>query len=252
MPTIQAPHPPVVARILRAGEEASSMSLLSRLTDALRSAARSPAVRRGARDLACAAVRSATEGRGGRADGQGRAGGRDRAHEHGREHGRARSRGRAGEHAAEGGSVLADRRGGAPLSLTYAPHADDRPDPGEIVWAWVHYEEDPRQGKDRPVLVIAEENARAGGGDGQGTVLVALMLTSRDRTEPGATRTDEHGATWVDIGSGDWDSRGRDSEVRADRLLRLDPTAVRREGGRLDRARFDRVAAAVTALHEGR
>lgn len=224
------------------------MSLVSRLTSALRSAARSPAVRRGARDLARAAVRSATEGRGGRADGHGRADGRERTGGHGH----ADARGRADASAAEDASVLADRRGAAPLALTYDPHADDRPDPGEIVWAWVHYEEDLRQGKDRPVLVIAEEDARAGGEDGQGTVLVALMLTSRDRTEPGATRTDEHGATWVDIGSGDWDSRGRDSEVRADRLLRLDPAAVRREGGRLDRARFDRVAAAVTAVHEGR
>ena len=73
------------------------------------------------------------------------------------------------------------------------------------------------------------------------------MLTSRDRTEAGATRTDEHGATWVDIGAGDWDRQGRPSEVRADRLLRLSPAAVRREGARLDRERFDRVVAAVRA-----
>src|SRR3954468_725955 len=41
--------------------------------------------------------------------------------------------------------------------LGYAPKADGRPDPGEVVWAWVPYEEDPTQGKDRPVLVIGEE-----------------------------------------------------------------------------------------------
>ena len=116
------------------------------------------------------------------------------------------------------------------------------------MWAWVHYEEDLSQGKDRPVLVIAEEDASAGGADGTGTVLVALMLTSRDRTEPGATRTDEHGATWVDIGAGDWDRQGRPSEVRADRLLRLVPGSVRREGARLDRERYDRVAEAVRAV----
>ena len=231
------------------------MSLVSRLTAALRSAARSPAVRRSARDLARAAVRSATDQRGdsrraadGRSRADSRADGRRQADGRADARGRSDGQGRSEATTPEGGSVLADRRGNAPLALEYAPRADDRPDPGEIVWAWVHYEEDLHQGKDRPVLVIAEEDAATGGEDGQGTVLVALMLTSRDRTEPGATRTDEHGATWVDIGSGDWDSQGRDSEVRADRLLRLDPATVRREGGRLDRARYDRVAAAVTAL----
>ena len=148
---------------------------------------------------------------------------------------------------ADGSAALADRRPGVPLRPSYDPHEDDRPDPGEIVWAWVHYEEDTTRGKDRPVLVLAEEDAAVGGTDGSGTVLVSLMLTSRDRTEAGATRTDEHGATWVDIGAGDWDRQGRPSEVRADRLLRLSPAAVRREGARLDRERFDRVVAAVRA-----
>ena len=48
--------------------------------------------------------------------------------------------------------------------LGYSPKADGRPDPGEVVWAWVPYEEDPSQGKDRPVLVIGKE----------GTMLLAL------------------------------------------------------------------------------
>lgn len=38
--------------------------------------------------------------------------------------------------------------------LVYAPSLDGRADPGEIVWTWVTYEEDPSQGKDRPVLVV--------------------------------------------------------------------------------------------------
>jgi len=66
---------------------------------------------------------------------------------------------------------------------------------------------------------VDEVDASAGGADGTGTVLVALMLTSRDRTEPGATRTDEHGATWVDIGAGDWDRQGRPFVGRAGQLL---------------------------------
>jgi hypothetical protein len=216
------------------------MSLASRLSSALRSATRSPAVRRGVRGLGRAALRAVTEQRRG---GARSSGGRATV---------ARTGPRPTVASGDGASALADRTGTAPLSLGYAPRTDAHPDPGEIVWAWVPFEEDLRQGKDRPVLVIAEEPATAGGPDGSGDVLIALMLTSRDRAPSGGTATDEHGATWVDIGSGDWDSRGRPSEVRADRLLRLAPQAVRRAGGRLDRARYDRVAEAVDGLHSRR
>ena len=40
------------------------------------------------------------------------------------------------------------------VTLAYAQESDGEPDPGEVVWAWVPYEEDPRQGKDRPVAVL--------------------------------------------------------------------------------------------------
>ncbi|HOA02746.1 MAG TPA: type II toxin-antitoxin system PemK/MazF family toxin, partial [Dermatophilaceae bacterium] len=36
--------------------------------------------------------------------------------------------------------------------LRWAPRHDGRPDPGEVVWTWVPFEEDHTQGKDRPVL----------------------------------------------------------------------------------------------------
>ena len=39
--------------------------------------------------------------------------------------------------------------------VSYAPDMDGAADPGEIVWTWVPFEEDPAQGKDRPVLVVA-------------------------------------------------------------------------------------------------
>jgi PemK-like, MazF-like toxin of type II toxin-antitoxin system len=112
----------------------------------------------------------------------------------------------------------------------YAPKADGRPDPGEVVWAWVPYEEDPAQGKDRPVLVIGEEGGK----------LLALGLTSRDHD---ADAAQEHGAgrEWMDIGTGAWDSQGRASEVRLNRLLRLDPDGVRREGAALSKDMFDAV-----------
>lgn len=207
------------------------MSLVSRLTSLLRSAARNPAIRRGARGLGRSAVQAVKEQRRG---------------------GERQHRSDPATPSGDGALALADRRGSTPLTLDYAPRQDDRPDPGEVVWAWVPYEEDLSRGKDRPVLVIAEEAAAAGGPDGSGEVLVALMLTTRDRVDDGEVTTDRHGSTWVDIGTGGWDREGRPSEVRADRLLRLVPGAVRREGGRLDRARYDRVSAAVRTVHDWR
>ena len=109
----------------------------------------------------------------------------------------------------------------------YAPSPDGRPDPGEIVWAWVPYEEDHTQGKDRPVLLVGHD----------GDYLLALMLTSKDRNN--GIRRDED---YLDVGTGPWDRQGRPSEVKLDRVVRLLPGAVRREGAVLDRARFEEVA----------
>ncbi len=123
-----------------------------------------------------------------------------------------------------------------PLDPVYAPHPDGRPDPGEVVWTWVPYEEDHGQGKDRPVLLVGRD----------GPWLLALQLTSQDhdRDEEQERRA---GRLWVDIGSGAWDSRGRPSEVRVNRVIRVHPDTVRREGAVLARDRFDEVAAAVRA-----
>ncbi|BBE22896.1 hypothetical protein MN0502_17790 [Arthrobacter sp. MN05-02] len=114
--------------------------------------------------------------------------------------------------------------------LTYSPSADGNPDPGEIVWTWVPYEDDPAQGKDRPVLLIGRD-----GGD-----LLGLMLTSRDRNN-----TRDHDDRYVDVGTGGWDRQGRPSEVKVDRLLRIAPAEIRREGAVLPRARFEQVVAAL-------
>lgn len=109
--------------------------------------------------------------------------------------------------------------------LVYAPDVDGRADPGEIVWDWVPYEEDPSQGKDRPVLVVGRD----------GPTLLGLYLSSNDR------RDGEHG--WLALGAGPWDHEGRRSWLRLDRVLRMPDDRVRREGCVLDRGRFDRVAA---------
>ena len=114
-----------------------------------------------------------------------------------------------------------------PIKPAYAPKPDGAPDPGEVVWAWVPYEDDPFQGKDRPVLLIGRSGPR----------LLGLMLTTRDRNNSRDSDPD-----YLDIGTGAWDSKGRLSEVKLDRIIQLDPADIRRQGAIVDRSVFERVA----------
>ncbi|MEU2199052.1 type II toxin-antitoxin system PemK/MazF family toxin [Isoptericola sp. NPDC019482] len=116
----------------------------------------------------------------------------------------------------------------------YSPNLDGEPDPGEVVWTWVPYEEDHAQGKDRPVLLVGRD----------GPWLLALQLTSQDHDRDAAQEA-RHGRLWMDVGTGAWDSRRRPSEVRLNRVIRVDPGTVRREGAVMDRRTFDRVARAM-------
>ncbi len=125
-----------------------------------------------------------------------------------------------------------ERPGSRVPDVEYRPRKDDDPDPGEIVWAWVPYDEGDGRGKDRPVLVIGRRDDD----------LLGLQLSSQDHDVDAADEA-RHGRYWTDIGTGAWDPQGRPSEVRLDRLLVLDPSRVRREGAALDRERFDRVVA---------
>ncbi len=124
-------------------------------------------------------------------------------------------------------------------SVEYSPNLDGRPDPGEVVWAWVAYEDDPRQGKDRPVLLIGRH----------GSTLLGLQLTSQDH-DLDAEDEARYGRYWMDVGSGDWDNQRRPSEVRLDRLLRLEEQEVRREGAVLDRDMFEAVVAEARRFHD--
>lgn len=119
------------------------------------------------------------------------------------------------------------------MQPTYAPRSDGHPDPGEVVWAWVPYEEDASRGKDRPVVLVAHE----------GETWFALPMTSKDHDRDADQEASE-GRFWMDVGTGGWDTRGRPSEVRLDRLLRLHTDDVRREGAALDPAVFAAVVAA--------
>ncbi len=124
------------------------------------------------------------------------------------------------------------------MTTSYTPHEDGRPDPGEVVWAWVAYEDDPNQGKDRPVLLVGRD----------GSMLLGLQLTSKDHDRDAEDEA-RYGRSWMDVGSGDWDRERRDSEVRLDRLLRLPEAEVRREGAAMARGMFDAVVAAAKEHH---
>ncbi|WP_208300590.1 type II toxin-antitoxin system PemK/MazF family toxin [Mycobacterium sp. DL592] len=112
--------------------------------------------------------------------------------------------------------------------VVYAPDLDGRADPGEIVWTWVVYEDDPTRGKDRPVLVVGRDRQ----------VLLGLMLSSQHHGED---------PNWIGIGAGNWDYEGRASWVRLDRVLDVPEEGIRREGAILDAVTFELVATRLRA-----
>src|SRR3712207_9197294 len=90
------------------------------------------------------------------------------------------------------GLVRAPRTGGRASSpdVQYRPRDDGAPDPGEVVWAWVPYDEGDGRGKDRPVLVVGS----------RGADLVGLMLSSQDHDRDAADEA-RHGRTWMAVRS---------------------------------------------------
>jgi len=118
------------------------------------------------------------------------------------------------------------------VAVEYSPRIDGDPDPGEVVWTWVPFEEDPEQGKDRPVIVIGR----------RGPKMVGVPLTTK-RSEREAQ---------VAIGTGDWDPAHRQSYARIWRVVDFDGERMRREGAILARSKFDRVVEAVDEYYEVR
>lgn len=114
----------------------------------------------------------------------------------------------------------------AGVTVQYNPNLDGDPDPGEVVWTWVPWEEDPSQGKDRPVVIIGRRGL---------TMLVGVPLTSKVHDNE----------RQVSAGMGSWDQGGRTSYAKLDRILDVDPSKVRREGAILDRRHFDQIVHAL-------
>ncbi|MDT0157256.1 type II toxin-antitoxin system PemK/MazF family toxin [Microbacterium sp. ARD32] len=113
------------------------------------------------------------------------------------------------------------------VTVGYSPSHNGRPDSGEVIWTWVPYEEDDGRGKDRPVLVIGRQS-----GDRVFAVRMTSKAHDRDRD-------------FLSIGSGGWDSRGRESWVDIEQLYSVHDEGMRREAAVLDRKRYDRVVQAL-------
>lgn len=126
--------------------------------------------------------------------------------------------------------------------VSYDPSPDGDADPGEVVWTWIPYEEDASRGKDRPVVVLGRDGAD----------LFVAQMTSKDHDRDAAQEA-RWGRFWMDIGTGAWDPKGRPSEVRLDRVLRVRAHSVRREGATLPRGTFDAVVRGLgeVAAHRG-
>ena len=110
-----------------------------------------------------------------------------------------------------------------PVRMSYSPQTDGAPDPGEVVWTWVPFEENDGRGKDRPVLVVAVESAGS---------YLAVQLTSKDHDGEG---------DFVSVGAGGWDGEHRPSWVNLDRVIRVHEGGMRREAAALPREPFERV-----------
>lgn len=113
------------------------------------------------------------------------------------------------------------------VRITYAPRHDDDPDAGEVIWTWVPYEENDGRGKDRPVLVIGRQSA---------TRVYAVRMTSQAHNG---------NRDYLPIGSGAWDSKGRESWVDIEQLYSVHVDGMRREASVLDQKRYADVAAAL-------
>ncbi|NUR29266.1 MAG: type II toxin-antitoxin system PemK/MazF family toxin [Catenulispora sp.] len=123
-------------------------------------------------------------------------------------------------------TIEIDPRDIGPVHTVYAPKHDGLPDPGEIVWTWVPYEEHDGRGKDRPVLLVARGKHTG--------MLLGIKLTSKWHADA---------ENWVSIGTGGWDREARESWAVIDRVVRVHPEGIRREGHQVDRDDYHNVIA---------
>lgn len=114
------------------------------------------------------------------------------------------------------------------MQPSYAPSFDGEPDPGEVIWTWVPYVENDGRGKDRPVLIIARLDSDS---------WAACYLSTKQHRD------------FVSVGTGSWDSQGRESYLSPERVLRVTESGMRRESTGIDRAHYDRAVRAIMEWH---
>ena len=102
--------------------------------------------------------------------------------------------------AAPAATTEADPAEVGPVRTSYAPDRDGDPDPGEIVWTWVPFEENDGRGKDRPVLVVAREAA--------GTLLAVQLSSKRHDRRPRVGADRRSGRGTARAASPGWTSTG--------------------------------------------
>lgn len=98
--------------------------------------------------------------------------------------------------------------------------------PGDVVWTFIRFEDEPGEGKDRPVIII----------DVDGRRLSVVGMTSNSK------RDGQRG--YVHIGNGSWDHLHRDSWANVHRVVVIPRRSIRRRGGSLDPSAFKKVLAA--------
>ena len=113
------------------------------------------------------------------------------------------------------------------VNVGYSPSRNGQPDSGEVIWTWVPYEENDGRGKDRPVLVIGRQSADR---------VYAVRMTSKAH---------DGDRDFLSIGSGAWDSQGRESWVDIEQLYSVHHDGMRREAAVLDKGRYGRVTEAL-------
>lgn len=109
-------------------------------------------------------------------------------------------------------------------ALFYAPDMDGQADPGEVVWIWAPSDGPGSPPRERAMVVV---------GRTRNTILGLLISSNPEH------RGDDD---WIDIGAGGWDTRGRQSWVRLDRILEVSELGIRRQGVVIPRGRFERIA----------
>lgn len=117
------------------------------------------------------------------------------------------------------------------VAVGYSPSHNDVPDSGEVIWTWVPYEENDGRGKDRPVLVIGRHTAER---------VFAVRMTSKPH---------DGDRDYLSIGSGNWDTRGRESWVDIEQLYSVHHDGMRREAAVLDAGRYGRIAQALISRY---